>query len=65
MTEGPGKYDELATIARTLAMARGVVLVVVDGIHGSGFSVQVNSDLRVHLPVLLRHIADDIEGSTQ
>jgi hypothetical protein len=66
MAEGPGKYDDLCTYVRTAAVARGVVLVVVDGDLGSGFSVQVHSDLRLTLPVLLRRIADDIEeDSTQ
>jgi hypothetical protein len=65
MADGPGKYDELATYVRTAAQARGVVLILVDGTLGSGFSVQVNSDLRLTLPVLLRRIADDIEVDTQ
>jgi len=65
LAEGPGKYDELATYVRTAAQARGVVLILVDGNLGSGFSVQVNSDLRLTLPVLLRRIADDIEEDTR
>ena len=65
MAEGPGKYDDLCTYVRTAAVARGVVLIVVEGDLGSGFSVQVHSELRLTLQVLLRHIADDIEGSTQ
>jgi predicted ATPase with chaperone activity len=37
---GPGKYDEAATAAREATGAAGVILIVVGGKLGSGFSVQ-------------------------
>ena len=64
MALGPGKYDDLATQAREQAKARAVVLIVVDGSKGSGFSVQAQPDVVLPLPMLLRRIADDIEEGT-
>jgi hypothetical protein len=65
MAEGPGKYDDICTAAREAAGARAVVLIVLQGDLGSGFSVQaVGEDLRAHLPELLRHVADGIEQGT-
>lgn len=61
---GPGRYDELATIVRERALARGVVVIVIDGAHGHGFSVQGPTSLVRDLPTLLRKMADDIEADT-
>jgi hypothetical protein len=62
MPVGPGKYDHLATIARLGAQARGVVLIVLEGEAGSGFSVQADRPLTHELPALLRGLAADIEN---
>jgi len=61
MPLGPGKYDQLATQARTDAKARGVVLIVVEGEYGSGFSVQADTRLTMQVPELLRFMAKQIE----
>jgi hypothetical protein len=64
MEHGPGKYDRLCTDARERTQARLLVLVVIDGIHGSGFSVQARggpADVR-ELAALLREMARQIEG---
>jgi hypothetical protein len=37
---GPGKYDYATTVALELTQAQAVVLIVVGGKYGSGFSVQ-------------------------
>lgn len=66
MAAGPGKYDPEATAARESAMAGAVVLIVLDGDRGSGFSVQVISPgVLERLPGLLRHMADDIERDVE
>lgn len=36
-----GTYDNLAAQLREVASARGVVLLVIDGAHGTGFSQQI------------------------
>ena len=59
---GPGKYDSLATHCRMIAGARGVIVAIIDGERGSGFSVQADADLTRELPTLLRTIASAIEG---
>ena len=63
MALGPGKYDDLATWVREQAEARGVIVLVLDGKLGSGYSVQATLDVTVRLPALLRHMADDNERS--
>lgn len=58
---GPGKYDDLATQAREQAKAEGVIVIVLKGEHGSGFSCQANLEVTLALPRMLRMMADDIE----
>lgn len=62
MALGPGKYDHLATIARTAADAAAVAIIVIDGVNGSGFSVQAPEGFAEQLPALLRSMADEIEA---
>lgn len=62
MAQGPGRYDaECSTVMLTTG-ANTVVLVVVGGDRGSGFSV-VSKDPETDskLPAMLRHMADEIE----
>lgn len=61
MAFGPGKYDELATEVRTKAKAEGVLVLIVNGVRGSGFSAQLSLDLTLTLPAILRDIANQIE----
>ena len=49
MPMGPGKYDDLATIVRAQAAAAGVLVVVIDGAAGSGFSVQATPETSARL----------------
>lgn len=69
--EGPGKYDEETTWVRERTSAELVVVLVANGIKGSGFSAQIqmppdNEDAaRMFLAtaVSLRAAADDMERS--
>jgi hypothetical protein len=62
MAIGPGKFDDLATFVREISQAKGVIVAIIGGNHGSGFSVQVESPaLMKTLPELLRDIADNME----
>ena len=77
MATGPGKYDEAATQAMLATGARVVVLAVLNGYRGSGFSVQTETPLdaagvqlvadsaAATLPGLLRSMADQIEADVQ
>jgi hypothetical protein len=63
MPTGAGKYDHLATAARRDAEALGVIVIVIRGKLGSGFSVQLDDALRPFaLPGLLRDVADQIDA---
>jgi hypothetical protein len=65
MAAGPGKYDRQATAVRELTDAEAVVVIVIGGRHGSGFSVQASLEFAVKLPALLRRVADDIEADME
>jgi hypothetical protein len=58
---GAGKYDEACTKARQETKAAGVILVVIGGEHGHGFSAQIPPPLIRTVPNILRSIADQIE----
>jgi hypothetical protein len=60
MAVGPGRYDDLCTEAREKAKALGVILIVIDGEHGMGFSCQATPEVMITLPDMLRHMADTI-----
>jgi len=63
MAWGPGKYDEALTLARKKSKATAALLIVLDGEHGPGFSVQGQLDTLVALPEILRMVAKEIEGT--
>lgn len=60
MVEGAGKYDDLATTVREKANARGVLVAVIQGDKGSGFSVQCDETGLNALPEMLEEIAVQI-----
>jgi hypothetical protein len=70
---GPGKYDGVCSLAREATEGKAVVLIVLDGNRGSGFSVQAESLgitsslsalLRVTADVIERSLVDEIQGKT-
>lgn len=60
MARGPGKYDDVCSYVREQAKAETVVLIVLKGNRGSGFSVQTKTS-SVALSRLLRDVADDLD----
>jgi hypothetical protein len=63
MPAGPGKYDDLATLVRQMALAEGVVVIIVNGNKGHGFSVQASAEITKSLPSLLDMVAREIKES--
>lgn len=60
---GPGKYDEICTAARQMAGPFSeAVLIIRNGFAGHGFSVQATGETIMHLPNILREMADQIEN---
>ena len=57
---GPGKYDDLCTLVRKRAKARGAVVIVIGGSKGPGFSCQLDAVTLLALPDLLEQMAADI-----
>ena len=62
MPIGPGVYDDLATHCREQAEGEGVVLLILGGKHGGGFSVQCPAERYPDLIAILRHVATSIES---
>jgi hypothetical protein len=58
---GPGKYDDIATIVRETTKADGILLIVFGGVHGQGFSAQLPADILIAVPEILRDVARRIE----
>jgi hypothetical protein len=66
MAFGPGRYDAEATTLRETTDARAVVVIVLTGKRGDGFSVQTDDPtLLLRLPALLRNVAASIERDVQ
>lgn len=63
MPRGPGKYDDVCTLVRTRTLARGVVVIVIGGSRGSGFSVQGDEEVTRALPELLETMIPQIRQS--
>lgn len=58
---GIGKYDDIATELRHKLQAEALMLCVMDGIRGHGFSIQCRPGMAALLPAILRTVADTIE----
>jgi hypothetical protein len=63
MQQGGGKYEVQCTHALLETRANGIVLIVLGGYNGSGFSIAMSDpNLLVNLPRLLREVATEIEA---
>jgi methylmalonyl-CoA mutase cobalamin-binding subunit len=60
-TNGPGRYDDLATEVREKAAAEGVMVIVFGGNKGPGFSAQLPAHILIAVPQILRDVANQIE----
>jgi len=63
--DNPGKYDDLCTEARLKAKAQGVVLIILGGDKGFGFSVQLPEEALLELPAILELMAAEIRRDMQ
>jgi hypothetical protein len=61
MALGPGKYDDACTALRESLHARGAIIIVMDGVQGTGFSAQLPERDMILMPHILRTLADGIE----
>lgn len=62
----PGKYDDLCTLVRVASEADAVVVIIVNGIMGNGFSIQLTSEELVqNIPAMLEKMAKDIRADLQ
>lgn len=65
MATEPGKYDDACTAARIMCgvtdeTGGGVLLIVIGGKHGPGFSVQADAAVSRSIPALLEGMAQEI-----
>lgn len=63
MPIGPGKYDDECTMLRESTEAQGVIVIVIGGKLGSGFSVQADRHTTLLLPHMLEYMAAEIRQS--
>ena len=63
MPMGPGKYDDEVTALMEKLKAQGIILWVIGGPKGEGFSMQATLDVTLNTPAILRSMADQIEES--
>jgi hypothetical protein len=63
MALGPGKYDDVCTELRQKTAAEGVIVIVLNGTKGSGFSAQLPLLTQFEIARLLRSVADQIDDS--
>ena len=67
MAWGPGKYDDVCTMVTEQvgigAQGGGVIVIVLGGNKGSGFSCQADLRTTLLLPDMLEDIARQIRGS--
>lgn len=62
---GPGgRYNAEAEYVFKRTKARGVLLIVIEGNRGAGFSAVGEPEVMVGLSTLLRHLADDLDAGT-
>jgi len=60
---GPGKYGDLCAYVREHAGAQAAIVMVIDGKHGDGFSVQTTDPVLVlRLPAILEETARQIRA---
>jgi len=57
---GPGKYDDICSEVRQRTKARGVILIVIEGTYGAGFSAQLPTDQIQEIPSVLIGLAQQI-----
>jgi hypothetical protein len=67
MPTGPGKYDAEASLVQMRTNAQGVLLIVLEGDKGDGFSIasfdiQATLQITLSLPKLLREMANQIDA---
>jgi len=66
MPLGPGKYDNLCTLVRErvgIADTGGVIVIVVGGKDGPGFSCQADAMTTLALPDILESVAAQMRAS--
>jgi hypothetical protein len=68
MALGPGKYDDIATRVRaevgiTDDSGGGVLVIVLGGNKGSGFSCQADIETTLLLPTILENVIREIRAS--
>lgn len=64
MATGPGKYDTAATQVRQMTQALAVVVMVLHGRDGSGFSVQAHESIGPdRLADMLEMVAREIRAT--
>lgn len=67
MLSNGGKYEHICQMAREAANSEGAsaIVIIFDGEHGNGFSVQATPRVILGLPNLLEHMAQQIRAEAE
>lgn len=70
MSNGPGKYNDLCVEAMEKAKAKCAIVIIMDGEHGNGFSVNATSPDYIHalpkmLMVMAMKVQQDLEAGAE
>ncbi len=63
MSIEPGVYGDQCRELLEQTQAEGAIIIVLRGIHGSGFSVAAEPEIVAHLPGMLEDLAKAIRGA--
>jgi pyrroline-5-carboxylate reductase len=61
MPIGPGKYDDICEKIREETNAQGIVVAIIEGNKGTGFSCKVEKNLLRFMPSFLKQMAEGME----
>lgn len=62
---GKGKYDSEATELRKRVKADAIIVIIINGEKGHGFSCQLPLEIAPKMPLVLRMVADQIEADVK
>lgn len=65
MALGPGKYNELCTYVREHSHAEAAAVIIINGDHGAGFSVQAPIRAQLVLSDMLELVARQIRADIE
>lgn len=62
----PSRYERVGLLALNATQAEGLILIIVGGVHGHGFTLHATDpEFHREVPALLRNLAAQIEAESR